>query len=150
MHPEIARRLGEQHRAELHRQAERRRLAAQLRQAQPVRLARLRAAAPPAVRRLLAGRWRRVYGGAGPAPEIPPSAVFLAGPDAFGFRSYLTAGEARELAADWAALLGRFGGREDPARRPAGAVPFEVVVLGHQVPDLAGSGHGRPGPGQAG
>ena len=43
MHPEISRRYGEQHRAELHRQAERRRVAAQLRRPKPARLAMLRA-----------------------------------------------------------------------------------------------------------
>jgi hypothetical protein len=39
---------------------------------------------------------------------------------------------------------------DDPRRRPAGAVPFELVVLGRQVPDLVGAARGLPGPGQAG
>ena len=143
MHPEISRRYGEQHRAELHRQAERWRLAAQLRRPGPARLAWLRAAGP-----LLARRrppWRRRARGGG-APRIAPLGVFLAGPDAFGFRCYLTADEARQLAADWAALLARFGDRaEDPSRRPDDAVLFEVVVLGRQVPDLAAAARGLPG-----
>jgi hypothetical protein len=77
--------------------------------------------------------------------------VFLAGPEAFGLFTYLTADEARQLAADWADLLARFAGRaEDPSLRPAGAVPFEVVVLGRQVPDLAGAARGLPGPARPG
>jgi hypothetical protein len=77
--------------------------------------------------------------------------VFVAGTEAFGVRTYLTPAEARQLAADWADLLAAFADRvDDPSRRPAGAVPFEVVVLGRQVPDLTGAGRGLPGPGQAG
>ena len=61
-----------------------------------------------------------------------------------------TAAEARQLAADWAGLLAAFADRvDDPRRRPAGAVPFELVVLGRQVPDLVGAARGLPGPGQA-
>jgi hypothetical protein len=94
--------------------------------------------------------WRRRGHGAG-APQAATLGVFLAGPDAFGFRTYLTADEARQLAADWAAMLARFGDRaEDPSRRPEGAVPFEVVVLGRQVPDLVGAGRGLPGPDRPG
>jgi hypothetical protein len=147
MNPEISRRYGDQHRAELHRQAERRRVAAQLRRAKPVRLAMFRAVRP------LVGRlrlWRRRGRGAG-APQAAPLGVFLAGPDAFGFRTYLTTDEAHQLAADWAAMLARFGDRaEDPSRRPDDAVLFEVVVLGRQVPDLVGAGRGLPGPGRPG
>ena len=143
MNPEISRRYGEQHRAELHRQAERRRVAAQLRRPRPARLAVLRAVEPLMAPRLPA-RWRRRARGAG-APQAAPLGVFLAGPDAFGFRSYLTADEARQLAADWADMLARFGDRaEDPSRRPDGAMLFEVVVLGRQVPDLVGAGRGLP------
>jgi hypothetical protein len=135
MHPEIARRLGEQHRAELHRQAERRHVAAQLRQPKPARLARLLTAGLLAVRRPAAGR----RSGAQPAQP----GVFLDGPEAFGLRTYLTSDEARQLAADWAGFVARFGDRvDDASRRPAGAVPFEVVVLGRQVPDLAGASGG--------
>jgi hypothetical protein len=134
MHPEIARRLGEQHRAELRRQAERRHMAAQLRQPKPARLTRLLTAALPALRRR-------------PRETTLPG-VFLAGPEAFGLRTYLTGDEARQLAADWADLVGRFGDRvEDASRRPVGAVPFEVVVLGRRVPDLAGAAGGPAGPG---
>jgi hypothetical protein len=144
MHPEIARRLGEQHRAEMHRQAERRHMAAQLRQPKPARMPRLLTAALSALRRPAAGR----RSGAQPAPETALPGVFLAGPEAFGLRTYLTGDEARQLAADWADLVGRFGDRvEDASRRPAGAVPFEVVVLGRQVPDLAGATGGPTGPG---
>jgi hypothetical protein len=141
MHPEIARRLGEQHRAELHRQAARRHTAARLRRPPTARLAGFLTAGLAAVRRPVAAR----RGGAVPAAETAlPAAetalpgVFLAGPEAFGLRTYLTGDEARQLAADWADLVGRFGDRvENASRRPAGAVPFEVVVLGRQVPDLA-------------
>jgi hypothetical protein len=147
MNPEISRRYGEQHRAELHRQAERRRVAAQMRRPKPARLAMFRAVGP------LVGRlrlWQRRARGAG-APQTAPLGVFLAGPDAFGFRTYLTADEARQLAADWAAMLARFGDRaEDPSRRPDDAVLFEVVVLGRQVPDLVAAGRGLPGPGRLG
>ena len=55
MHPEISRRYGEQHRAELHRQAERWRAAAQLRRPKPARLAMLWAAGPFAARRCRRG-----------------------------------------------------------------------------------------------
>jgi hypothetical protein len=80
-----------------------------------------------------------------------PPGVFAAGPEAFGLHTYLTAAEARQLAADWAGLLARFTDRiDDPSRRPAGAVPFELVVLGRQVPDLVGAARGLPGPGRAG
>jgi hypothetical protein len=144
MHPEISRRYGEQHRAEMHRQAERRRAAAQLRRPKPARLAMLRAAGPLVARRLPA-RWRRGARGAG-APQTAPLGVFPAGPDAFGFRTYLTADEARQLAADWVSLLAGFGDRaEDPSRRPDGAVLYEVVVLGRPVPDLVGAARGLPG-----
>ena len=149
MHPEISRRYGEQHRAELHRQAERWRLAARSRRPRPARLAMLWATGLFAARRGPA-RWRRRGHGAG-APQAAPLGVFMAGPDAFGFRTYLTADEARQLAADWAAMLARFGDRaEDPSRRPDDAVLFEVVVLGRQVPDLMGAGRGLPGPDRPG
>lgn len=134
MNPEIARRYAEQHRAEMSRQVERWRLAAQ-RRAKPARLAMLRLPAP----------WRRRAHGAG-APQAAPAGVFLAGPDAFGFRTYLTADEARQLAADWVDLLAGFGDRaQDPSRRPDGAVLYEVVVLGRPVPELVGAARGLPG-----
>jgi hypothetical protein len=145
MHPEISRRYGEQHRAEMHRQAERWRPAAQLRRPKPARLAMLRAAGPLVARRLPA-RWRRRARRGADAPQTAPLGVFLAGPDAFGFRTYLTADEARQLAADWVSLLAGFGDRaEDPSRRPDGAVLHEVVVLGRPVPDLVGAARGLPG-----
>ncbi len=144
MHPEIARRLGELHRADLHRQAERRHVAAQLRRPKSARLARLLTAGLLGVRRAAAGHQR----GAQPARETALPGVFLDGPEAFGVRTYLTSDEARQLAADWAGLVGRFGDRvDDASRRPAGAVPFEVVVLGRQVPDLAGASGGPTGRG---
>jgi hypothetical protein len=144
MHPEISRRYGEQHRAEMHRQAERSRVAAQLRRVKPARLAM-----PQFVRPLVARRppalWRRRARGEGAAPTAP-AGVFQAGPDAFGFRTYLTADEARQLAADWVELLAGFGDRaQDPSRRPDGAVLYEVVVLGRPVPDLVGAARGLPG-----
>ena len=135
MHPEISRRYGEQHRAEMHRQAERWRAAAQLRRRKPARLAMLR----------MPVRWPRRARSAG-TPQTAPLGVFLAGPDAFGFRTYLTADEARQLAADWATQLAGFGDRaQDPSRRPDGAVLFEVVVLGRPVPDLVDAARGLPG-----
>jgi hypothetical protein len=142
MHPEIARSIAEQHRAELRRLAWLRRTAQQQRAARGRRLA-----APPW---LAAGRplWsRRRRGGAGRA--VLPG-VFLDRPDAFGFRTYLTAAEAGQLAREWADSLSRFADRvDDPASRPAGAVPFEVLVLGRQVPDLAGAARSLPGPASA-
>jgi hypothetical protein len=149
MNPEISRRYGEQHRAEMHRQAERWRVAAQLRRSRPARPAMFRAVGPlvgwlPSRRRLRRAR------GAG-AAQTAPVGVFLAGPDAFGFRTYLTADEARQLAADWVSLLAGFGDRaEDPSRRPDGAVLYEVVVLGRPVPDLVGAARGLPGPARPG
>ena len=160
MHPEIARSIAAQHHAELrrqagvHRLASRRRLA--MRSLATVRLATVRLGRVPRRPALrlpvisLAGprpdQARRPAAG---APDI--GGVFLAGPEAFGLRTYLTPAEARQLAADWAELLAGFADRvDDPSRRPDGAVPFEVVVLGRQVPDLAGAGRGLTGPGQAG
>jgi hypothetical protein len=109
-----------------------------------------RGARLPVVRRLAArptpARPRRAQPG---APGALPG-VFAAGPEAFGVRTYLTAAEARQLAADWAALLTAYADRvEDPRRRPADAVPFELVVLGRQAPDLVGAARGLPGPGGA-
>jgi hypothetical protein len=115
MHPEISRRYGEQHRTELHRQAERWRAAARPRRPGRARLAGLRAAGPLAAR-LRPAPWRRRADGGG-APQAAPLGVFLAGPDAFGFRTYLTTDEARQLAADWAAQPARFGDRA--GTRPA-------------------------------
>ena len=159
MHPELTRSLAAQHAAELHRLAGRQRLAAQCRRAggedsvASRLLTRVRlAAAPWPVMRLLAGRLTpaRARRARPTAPGALPG-VFAAGPEAFGVRTYLTAAEARQLAADWAGLLARFADRvDDPSRRPAGAVPFELVVLGRQVPDLVGAARGLPGPGQAG
>ena len=51
MHPEISRHYGEQHRAELHRQAEQWRLAARARRPRPARLAMLWTVGPFAARR---------------------------------------------------------------------------------------------------
>ena len=90
---------------------------------------------------LAASRRRGRRRPAAPPPAAPAASspgVFLAGPDASGFRTFLTPAEARKLAADWAELLAQFADRvDDPAQRPAGAVPFELVVLGRPVPELA-------------
>jgi len=172
MHPEIARSIATQRHAELRRQAGAHRLASRRHPAMrrlatvrrvTVRLATVRLATVrlgrarrrPALRlpviSLAGARPGQARGPAAGAPDIALPGVFLAGPEAFGARTYLTAAEARQLAADWADLLAAFADRvDDPSRRPAGAVPFEVVVLGRQVPDLAGAGHGLQGPGQAG
>lgn len=103
----------------------------------------------PESARIIAGqRWAelvhsrrrsRRYPAAAPVSTATEPGVFLAGPDAFGFRTFLTPAEARKLAADWAELLTQFADRvDDPGRRPDGAVPFELVVLGRPVPELAG------------
>ncbi len=107
---------------------------------------------PEIARIIAAQRWAelvhsrrrgRRHPAAVPPPASPPVAsepgVFLAGPDAFGFRTFLTPAEARKLAADWAELLTQFADRvDDPGRRPDGALPYELVVLGRPVPELAG------------
>jgi hypothetical protein len=156
MHPEIARSLAAQRQSELRRLAGHHRLARRQR-----RTGRWPDGRAPviAVRRLLARlpviglSGARPGQGRGPAAgprDIELPGVFAAGPEAFGLRTYLTPAEARQLAADWADLLAAFADRvDDPSRRPEGAVPFELVVLGRQVPDLAGAAHGLPGPGQA-
>ena len=143
MHPEIARSIKAHHTAELHRVAERGRLVAQCRAAgRPSAASRLLARLRPPVRRRPEAR----PGMAQAAAAGTPPGVFAAGPEAFGLRTYLTAAEARQLAADWAGLLAAFADRvDDPRRRPAGAVPFELVVLGRQVPDLVGAARGLPG-----
>jgi hypothetical protein len=156
MHPEIARAVAVQRTAEFHRTARRQRLAGQCRRAQgpstlagPLARLRLAAARLPVVRLLVARPTRAARAPAAARGALP--GVFVAGPEAFGVRTYLTAAEARQLAADWAALLARFADRVDnPSCRPAGAVPFELVVLGRQVPDLVGAARGLPGPGQTG
>ena len=155
MHPEIARTLSEQRQADLLRQVERRRWTAQARRAQ-IKRAQIKRAQSHWARgqraqiRWAPVRWARARG-AVPTSQGVPAGVFLAGPQAFGFRSYLTAAEAQQLAGEWAEVLSRYADRvADPARRPADAVPFEVVVLGQQVPDLVGAASGRPGPASRG
>ncbi|HEY1347558.1 MAG TPA: hypothetical protein VGF54_21425 [Streptosporangiaceae bacterium] len=146
MHPEITRILAAERRADLYRRAELRRRARQ-----PAKTGR--PAAVGAVRRLLSRlpAVRLAVNGPGRVGSPARPGVFVAGPEAFGVRTYLTAAEVGRLAAGWADLLAEFADRvEDPSRRPPGAVPFEVVVLGRQVPDLAGAAHGLPGPGRAG
>ena len=147
MHPEIARNIKDQHTAELHRQAEREHLAARCRAAgRPSAASRLLARLRPLVARPAVARPAPAHAAVAGAPP----GVFAAGPEAFGLRTYLTAAEARQLAADWAGLLAAFADRvDDPSRRPADAVPFELVVLGRQVPDLVGAARGLPGPGSA-
>lgn len=135
MHPEIARHLAQQRQADLMRSAR-----------------GSRQAAWP--RRGSAWRWLRRAGGrrqsGGESRPVRPAELpgaFLARPEALGFRAYLTDAEAEHLIREWAGLLARFADRaEDPYRRPDGAVPFEVVLLGRRVPDLAGAGRGLSGP----
>jgi hypothetical protein len=148
MHPEIARSIAAQRTAELHDLTERERMAAQCRpHARPSAGSRLLARLRPPGARRTAVRPAAAHDAAAGAPP----GVFTAGPEAFGVRTYLTAAEARQLAADWADLLTGFADRVgDPSRRPAGAVPFEVVVLGRQVPDLAGATRGRSPGGRPG
>ncbi|MGE5133125.1 MAG: hypothetical protein ACM32E_09470 [Gemmatimonadota bacterium] len=137
MHPEFARRLADQRRAEL--------LAAR-------RGSRSREGGswPGAAGRWLGRAWpRRRFAGAARVPQpAPPTGVFLDGTEAYGFRIYLTPAEARRLARDCSRLAGRYADRvDDPRRRPAGAMPVEVVVLSRRLPEPAGAGRGLPGPG---
>jgi hypothetical protein len=151
MHPEIARSIAGQRADELRGQVRSHRLAARQRglgrrpvgSGRPV-VSRLWAVVRPVTRRLSAV-WPSRSAQSGEEVALP--GVFTAGPEAFGLRTYLTPAEARQLAADWTKLLSAFADRmDDPSRRPPGAVPFEVVVLGRQVPDLVGAAHGLPGP----
>ena len=136
MHPEFARRLADQRQAELLRSAG----------------GRPRVSGPW---RETARRWLGHAGRAAgkvPRPRMlrpaPPSGVFLSGTEACGFRIYLTPAEARRLARDCSRLAGRYADRMgNPGRRPAGAVPVEVVVLSRRLPEPAGAGRGLPGPG---
>jgi hypothetical protein len=119
MHPESARILAGQRQAELAGAARRAR-------------AGRRGGTAPAAPRLLAPRSR-------PLPRLAPTGaqggIFLAEPEAFGFRTYLTPAEARTLASKGADLIAPFAGRlGDPRSRPPGALPFEIVVLHRQIP----------------
>lgn len=135
MHPEIARSLAAQRRADL------------LRSAQASRRTG-RSWRGSAWRWLWRAGGRRHSGGvSGPLRPAEPSGAFLARQEALGFRAYLTDAEAEQLIHEWARLLDRFADRAgDAARRPDGAVEFEVVLLGRRVPDLTGAGRGLPGP----
>ena len=114
MHPEIARIIAGQRQAEL---------------AVSRRRSRRRPAAPPPAARPPAA-----------LPAAGEPGVFLAGTDAFGFRTFLTPAEARKLAADGAELLSQFADRvDDPGQRPDGAVPYDLVVLGRPVREPAGA-----------
>jgi len=56
---------------------------------------------------------------------------------------YLTAAEAAQLAADMHQLWDRFGDRrDDPARRPPGSLPFELLAFGYPAEDPPGSATG--------
>lgn len=138
MHPEIARQLAQQRRADL---ARARRAAGRSRPwpwlAAAARLRWLRRAGQP-----------RLSGAAGAGLPQPaaPAGVFGDGTEAYGFRIYLTPREARKLARDCSRLAGRYAGRlADPASRPPGAVPLEVVLLSRRLPEPAGTGRGLPG-----
>ena len=88
----------------------------------------------------LAASRRRSRRRAAAPPAASKPGVFLAGPEAFGFRTFLTPAEARKLAADGAELLSQFADRvDDPGQRPDGAVPYELVVLGRPVREPAGA-----------
>lgn len=147
MHPEFSRQLASQRQAGLLRSAagpgrpgpahRRRTLGAGLLGAGPL---------SAAIRWLRRAGRPRLSGGAAAGVPQPAGApgVFLAGPEAYGFRIYLTPAESSQLARDTLALLARFADRMDePARRPAGAVPLEVVVLSRRLPGPAGC---LPGP----
>ena len=88
----------------------------------------------------LAASRRRSRRRAAAPPAASKPGVFLAGTDAFGFRTFLTPAEARKLAADGAELLSQFADRvDDPGQRPDGAVPYELVVLGRPGREPAGA-----------
>lgn len=53
---------------------------------------------------------------------------------------FATATELRQLRAEIAALTARYADRIDPAHRPAGAVPFELVTFIHVFSVLPGAG----------
>ncbi|MGP7997395.1 MAG: helix-turn-helix domain-containing protein [Streptosporangiaceae bacterium] len=54
---------------------------------------------------------------------------------------YLTAPEAVQLATDMHELWDRFAGRaDDPAQRPPGSLPFEVLAFGYPLAEPPGSG----------
>ncbi|HTT52413.1 MAG TPA: helix-turn-helix domain-containing protein [Streptosporangiaceae bacterium] len=56
---------------------------------------------------------------------------------------YLTAAEAAQLATDMHRLWDRFADRrDDPAQRPPGSLPFELVAFGYPVTDPPGSAGG--------
>jgi hypothetical protein len=157
INPDIGRALVEQRRAELLASAARR----------PVtRTGRLRRPRPPRPLRPLwlpagllrgqAGRPRTAPSRTAPSraaalgavsslPQHPQqSAVFLDGLEGSRLRTYLTAGEARQLGRECSGLFARFHDRLDhPARRPADAVPFEILVLGFPVRELSGAAPDR-------
>ncbi|HEV2375901.1 MAG TPA: hypothetical protein VGS19_27510 [Streptosporangiaceae bacterium] len=119
MHPTIDRLLIEQHQAEVAKQ---------------VREARL-------------GRRRRRRAGASGPGRVPAQipGVFLDEAEAFGLRAYLTPDEARQIRTEWSRTLARFADRlGDPRRRPADAVPFEVVVLGRSLQEPVHAGVAGP------
>lgn len=143
MHPEITSRLAAHRRAELARDMAR------------IRNARLRGQDSHAPASLGPARPRRGLGWLRPglagglsriAHRPTASAVFVAEPDAFGIRAYLTTQETRQLMADWERQVARYADRlDDPGRRPAGAQPFELLILGRQVPALASGAATRLG-----
>ncbi len=53
---------------------------------------------------------------------------------------FATVAELRQLRAEVAALTARYADRIDPARRPCGAVPFELVTFIHVFNVLPGAG----------
>jgi hypothetical protein len=138
MHPEITRRLATHRRAELAHEMSMIRNARLLRGASKSPSGRV----PTATGRRVPG-WLR---GLRPSParalaraaHRATPAVFVAEPEAFGIRAYLTTQETSQLMAEWAQHVARYADRlDDPARRPAGAQPFELLILGREVPALA-------------
>jgi hypothetical protein len=79
----------------------------------------------------------------------PQPGVYLDGLEGSRLRTYLTAREARQLGRECTGLFARFDDRlEHPGRRPADAVPFEILVLGFPVRQLSGAApaHAEQGP----
>lgn len=148
MHPEITRRLAAHHRAELAHDMSAIHNARLLRGTSQPPSDRLPTARVHTAR--VTGWLRRLRpspaGALGRAVRQPAPAVFVAEPEAFGVRAYLTTQEARQLMAEWEQQLARYTDRlADPHRRPAGAQPFELLILGRQVPALASGAATRLG-----
>jgi predicted transcriptional regulator len=62
--------------------------------------------------------------------------------------THLTAGELRELGNEVLALMSRYSGRNDPANRPEGTEPVELLFFGYPLTGLVAVQDTSPGPSQ--